>query len=209
MSAAKIDPAGLRRMLLAAADEIIRQEPRLNALDSAVGDGDHGITMRLGCEAVKMRLGELDDAAGFDTILQESGLAFLGVTGGAIGVILAKMLMGAGHAMSATAAMGAPEVKTMLEAMENAIARAGKAKPGDKTILDAVHAAAGAVDINASASEALFQAAAAAKNAADETANMVCRIGRGSKLGDRTLGHPDPGAVSCSIILRAFADAAA
>ena len=71
---AKITPSGLRLMLLAAADAIIREEPRLNALDSAVGDGDHGITMRLGCEAVKKRLGELDAASGFDTLLQESGL---------------------------------------------------------------------------------------------------------------------------------------
>ena len=116
--------------------------------------------------------------------------------------------MGAGLAMTGAAEMGAPESKVMLTAMENAISKAGKAKPGDKTILDAVHAAAGAVDVNASASEALFQAAAAAQKAADETANMVCRIGRGSKLGDCTLGHPDPGAISFSIILRAFAEAA-
>jgi len=93
-----------------------------------------------------------------------------------------------------------------MAAMESAIAQAGKAKPGDKTILDAVHAAVSSVDVRQDISEALSQAACAAARAAEETANMICRVGRASKLGDRSLGHPDPGAVSFSIILQAFAE---
>ena len=208
MIAKNMTVADFRRALLAMADAIIQAEPRLNALDSAAGDGDHGITMRLGFEAVKQRVSELGGDAAFDQLLLESSQAFMGVTGGAIGIILAKMLMGAASALSGKAELGTPELEAMLAAMAASIMKAGKARPGDKTILDAVHAAQeaaqAAVQAQLPLAEALKEAAAAAEAAAQRTADMVCRIGRASRLGDRTLGHPDPGAVSFSIMMRAF-----
>src|SRR6478672_6112277 len=87
---ATLNAADFRRGLFSMADKIIESEARLNALDAAVGDGDHGITMRLGFEAVKQRLTQLEDDATIDRLLVESAQAFMGVTGGAIGVILAK-----------------------------------------------------------------------------------------------------------------------
>jgi len=190
------------------ADKIIQVEARLNALDAAVGDGDHGITMRLGFEAVKQRMTQLEDDATFERFLVESAQAFMGVTGGAIGVILAKMLMGGGTALRGVSEFGTPELSLMLAGMETAVAKAGKVKPGDKTILDAIHAAREAAEAAAQSKQplsvALPAAASAAETAAQRTADMVCRIGRASRLGDRTLGHPDPGAVSFSIMLRAF-----
>ena len=88
--------------------------------------------------------------------------------------------------------------------METAVSAGGKVKPGDKTILDAIHASQEAVDPQQTLAEALSRAEEAAANAAQRTADMICRVGRASRLGSRTLGHPDPGAVSFSIILRAF-----
>jgi len=186
------------------ADKIIQVEARLNALDAAVGDGDHGITMRLGFEAVKQRMTQLEDDATFERFLVESAQAFMGVTGGAIGVILAKMLMGGGTALRGVSEFGTPELSLMLAGMETAVAKAGKVKPGDKTILDAIHAAREAAEAAAQSKQPLSVALPAAASAAQRTADMVCRIGRASRLGDRTLGHPDPGAVSFSIMLRAF-----
>ena len=205
---ATLNAADFRRGLLSMADKIIEVEARLNALDAAVGDGDHGITMRLGFEAVKERVTQLEDNATFDRLLGESAQAFMGVTGGAIGVILAKMLMGAGSALRGVSEFGTPELSLMLAGMETAVGKAGKAKPGDKTILDGIHAAREAAEAAAqskqSLSVALTAAASAAEAAAERTAGMVCRVGRASRLGERTLGHPDPGAVSFSIMLRAF-----
>jgi dihydroxyacetone kinase phosphoprotein-dependent L subunit len=205
---ATLNAADFRRGLLSVADKIIEVEARLNALDAAVGDGDHGITMRLGFEAVKQRLTQLEDDAAFDRLLTEAAQAFMGVTGGAIGVILAKMLMGGGTALRGVSEFGTPELSLMLAGMETAVGKAGKAKPGDKTILDGIHAAREAADAAAQSkhplSVALPAAASAAEAAAERTARMVCRIGRASRLGERTLGHPDPGAVSFSIMLRAF-----
>ena len=199
-------PAEFRRALIAMADAIIASEARLNALDAAAGDGDHGITMRLGFVAVKSRLAQIEENAGFDRLLMESAQAFMGVTGGAIGVILAKMLMGGATALRDIQVIGPAQFSAMLNGMEAAIAKAGKAKPGDKTILDAVHAAAEAAwDSKEELPQTLAAAATAADTAAAQTAEIVCRVGRASRLGDRTLGHPDPGAVSFSIMMRALA----
>ena len=213
MTPGNLTSADFRRILLAISDEIIKAEPRLNALDSAGGDGDHGITMRLGFDAVKQRLRELPNETSFGQSLLESAQAFMNATGGAIGIILAKMFMGGAAALRGATELGAPELQAMLAGMETSIAKAGKVKVGDKTILDGVHAASDAATAAAQAGqpfpEALQAAAIAATAAAHDTANMVCRIGRASRLGERTLGHPDPGAVSFSIIMETFLRAVA
>ena len=213
MTSTGLNVVDLRRALLFIADEIINAESRLNALDAESGDGDHGITMRVGFEAVKQHLEQVDVSVTFEQLLRGAAQVFMQATGGAIGVILAKMLMGAGSVLRGARELGTPELNSMLVAMEAAIAKAGGAKPGDKTILDSVHAACRAAEAafesHRCVSDSLSLAAAAAEAAAEDTANMVCRVGRASRLGERTLGHPDPGAVSFSIMMRAFEQSAA
>ncbi len=205
-----ITPRELREMLVFAAERIAQQESRLNALDGAIGDGDHGITMRLGFEAVKNTIKGLDANAGFATVLNQAGAAFMGATGGAMGVILGRMLMAGGAALRNHQALGPAEYKALLASMETAGAQAGKAKPGDKTVIDAIHAAQEALqgpgEHNEDLTKAASRAATAAETASQETANLVCRVGRASRLGNRALGHPDPGATSFALILRAFAE---
>jgi dihydroxyacetone kinase-like protein len=205
-----ITPPDLRRILCFVADAIGKEEAYLNSLDGAIGDGDHGITMRVGFEAVKAKVGALDASVTIDGVLTESGAAFMGATGGAIGVLLGRMLMSAGVALQGCKEIGTSELRVLLNSMETAVASAGKAKPGDKTILDAVHAANQAVATSAEADQSLpnmlSRASLAAGTAAQNTAGMRARVGRASRLGDRVLGHPDPGAVSFSIIMRAMAE---
>jgi dihydroxyacetone kinase-like protein len=200
----------LRQILAFVAETIGREEAYLNSLDAAIGDGDHGITMRVGFNAVSCKVSSLPDDAGIDTVLREAGLAFMGATGGAIGVLLGRMFMTAGLALKGRQEIGPVDFRTLLGAMETALSSAGKAKPGDKTILDAVHGANQALitsgDLEQDLSATLTLAGDAAKRAAESTAQMLARIGRASRLGDRVLGHPDPGAVSFSIILRAMAE---
>jgi phosphoenolpyruvate---glycerone phosphotransferase subunit DhaL len=197
-------------MLVFVADEIARREAELNALDAAVGDGDHGITMRIGFEAIRDRLGQLDPATSLDGILRESGSAFLGATGGAIGVVMGKMLMAGGKALQGVQEIRAPEFRLLLTAMETSVTTTGKVKPGDRTILDAIHAAAAAATAGESGAKDLDAivdlSASAAQEAARRTADMLCRVGRASRLGTRVLGHPDPGATSLAIMLRAMHD---
>ena len=104
--------------------------------------------------------------------------------------------------------MGPVEFRHWLSAMEASVSRMGKAKPGDKTIVDAIHASCQVASQTDSddIGEVCAQAAEAATLAAQETANMLSAKGRSSRLGERVVGHADPGAVSFSLILKAFAN---
>jgi dihydroxyacetone kinase-like protein len=204
MAITAIDRRGLSQMLVFVAEEIVRREAELNAVDAAVGDGDHGITMRIGFEAIRDRLGQIDPATPIDGILRESGTAFLGATGGAIGVVMGKMLVAGGKALQGVSEIRTPEFRLLLTSMETSVAATGKVKPGDRTILDAIHAAAAAGSSATELDAAVDLSATAAEESARSTANMLCRVGRASRLGNRALGHPDPGATSFAIMLRAM-----
>jgi dihydroxyacetone kinase phosphoprotein-dependent L subunit len=206
-----INSAGLRQLLAAAADSLEREESRLTALDSAIGDGDHGITMRIGFQAVRKATQALPMESLPSQVFATAGQAFMNSTGGAIGVLLGRALRAAGEEIHGQVNIGSAQWKHCLQAMESAVASAGKAKHGDKTLLDPLHAVnevCATVEDDAESSALLSVAAEAAERAAAATSAMRCRVGRASRLGDRALGHPDPGAVSFSIIMRAFADRA-
>lgn len=198
-----MDARALKDGLTLAAAKFHQAEGRLNELDGALGDGDHGITVRIGFDAIRTAIGALDENATPDAILRAAGMAFMGATGGAIGVILGRALSAGGLALRGTPQVGPPEFLAMLKSMENAVAAAGKVKPGDKTILDSIHAAA-AVAPGPDLVETMRAACLAAERGAEETAGWPCKVGRASRLGDRAIGHPDPGAVSFSIFLRAL-----
>lgn len=203
--------AEFRNALLHVSDVVQAQEQYLNGLDSAIGDGDHGITMRVGFAAVRKRLSDLPPDAGPDLLLIEAGKSFMRSTGGAIGVILGRALAAAGTAVPGAAQLGTAQFKSCFRAMEKAVADTGKAKPGDKTLLDPLHAlneAFSSLPEETEIPDLLAAGMAAAEQAAQATANLPCRIGRASRLGDRALGHPDPGAVSFALIVRALAESA-
>ncbi len=209
--ASTINSSELRQLLMAAAENVEREESRLNALDSAIGDGDHGITMRIGFQAVVKATQALQRDSSPGRIWVVGGRAFMNSTGGAIGVLLGRALIAAGEAVRDRNVLAAADWKLFFDAMERAVSTIGKAKPGDKTVLDPLHAVNEAlknINDDMKSADCLLVAANAAERAAGATALMNCRMGRASRLGDRVLGHPDPGAVSFSIITRAFADQA-
>jgi dihydroxyacetone kinase-like protein len=203
-----MNASDLRQMLAYVAESMAREEAYLTSLDSAIGDGDHGITMRLGFQAIREKVQGLPESAGLDAILREAGLAFMGATGGAIGVLLGKMLIAAGATLKGKQEIGATEFQALLAAMETALVAAGKAQPGDKTLLDAVHAANQALAAESAQDlrTALKVASEGARRGAESTAQMTARLGRSSRLGDRALGNPDPGATSFYIILRSITE---
>jgi dihydroxyacetone kinase-like protein len=209
MKTACINAMAVRGLLLHAATRIEAAEAELNGFDSAIGDGDHGITMRLGFQAMRRRLSELPEGMALGQVLREAGKAFMGSTGGAIGVLLGRALINAGAAIPEAQDVGPDELKKVFGAMERAVAETGKAKPGDKTMLDPLHAINEVLSgSDGDVCELLSIAAQVAQTAARGTANMVCRLGRASRLGDRVLGHPDPGAMSFALIVAAFAEQA-
>jgi dihydroxyacetone kinase-like protein len=191
----KMDARDLKDALALAAARFDQEEARLNALDGAIGDGDHGITMRIGFNAIRSELAALEGDPTLEVILRRAGTAFMGATGGAIGVIFGKALISGGMALRGITQTGPSEFVAILKSMESAVAVAGKTKPGDKTILDSMHAAAGVTPLP-DLVQTMRAACLAAEQGAAETANWPCKVGRASRLGERAIGHPDPGAVS-------------
>jgi phosphoenolpyruvate---glycerone phosphotransferase subunit DhaL len=201
----------LRACVLAATRAVEASRDELSRLDSAAGDGDHGVTMALAARAVRKTLDDAPDVGG-EALVTRLAMA-MGSVGGAIGPIYATSLLAVAARMrSLPSAPGAPSVEYLAAcaaAAESAIAALGGAKPGDKTVLDALHPATEALQ-NAkdeSVAHALSAAASAAGEGAAATAELVAVVGRASRLGERSRGMADPGASSLALILESVAQA--
>ena len=184
------------------------EKGRLNELDGVIGDGDHGVTMAIGFRALRQALQGLNADVTIDQVFKTAGLAFLTAAGGAVGPLMGTMLCDTGEAFNGRVTFGAEEVVWMLEIMEKAMVRRGKAQLGDKSMLDALHPAviAAREAEGKDMAEILGRAADAAAIGARSTSGMISRIGRSSRLGERTLGHEDAGANSIALMLRALAE---
>lgn len=196
-------------VLGAICDEIERSKDYLCELDAALGDGDHGVSMAKSFAAVKATLPDLADQE-VSAILHSAGMTLISEVGGAMGPLFGTAFLRAGKVVAGKSSLAPADVAEMLAAAEAGIVQRGKAQPGDKTMLDAIHpaveAARQAEAAGADVAGVLAAAADAAEAGAAATKNLVAKVGRASRLGERTLGHQDPGATSASIILRVAAN---
>lgn len=190
-------------------DAVESAKGRLNELDGAIGDGDHGVTMSIGLRAVKGALGSLGDQANLEQVFKTAGQSFMTAAGGAIGALVGTMWTDTGKVLAGQTTFGPVECRQMLDTMEAAVVRRGKAKLGDKTLLDALHPAVlAAKEVKEDDLTAILQAVAeSAEAGAQSTTNMISRLGRSSRLGNRTLGHQDAGATSLALMLGTVRDA--
>ncbi|MBS3647804.1 dihydroxyacetone kinase subunit L [Pseudaminobacter sp. 19-2017] len=168
----------------------------LCALDGVIGDADHGIAMEQGMNAAA-EAAKTVEAGTLQDVFNAAAKAFLNAVGASSGPLYATAFLRAGKAAGARPSMTAGELRTVIVAMRDGIVQRGKAEPGQKTMLDAWAPAAQAAEAGADA-EAI---AAAARDGAEATRQMVATLGRAARLGDRSLGHPDPGAVSASMLV--------
>jgi dihydroxyacetone kinase-like protein len=181
----------------------------LCALDSIAGDGDHGLAMGMAAKAIRQRLAH-DPPPDLTSLIDLLAEQF-GAVGGSMGALLSVAFSALDDRVAANGALTGAQVADYLAAVLEALTEFGGAKPGDKTIVDAVagahEAAAAAAERGTGAAEALSAAAAGANAGAESTAGMVARIGRASRLGERSRGSVDPGARSFALVLTAVADA--
>ena len=213
----------LVRWLRLAGARVAAARELLTDLDAAIGDGDHGINMDRGFRELVRRLDESHLADGPPaSILEGAGRALLGTVGGASGALYGRGFQRAGAALlvpgdgeAVAGADRAREASAVIAfgAAVQAIAALGRAATGEKTMLDALvpscAAFEAAVGARATFEVAARRAAEAAEAGAEATIPLVATKGRASYLGERSIGHRDPGAVSSAILLRALADAAA
>jgi dihydroxyacetone kinase-like protein len=195
------------RMIRAAADKIRANRDDLSKLDSAIGDGDHGMTIARAMGIAEKVIAESDKKE-LKGLLKDVGWGVMGVDGGATGPLLGSFLMGLGNGIDELERIDCPMLAAMFEAGLAAVRRQSKAQIGDKTLMDAllpaVDAMRRAADEGKSIREALQQAAKAAEDGAISTKEFKARFGRAKNLGERTIGCQDPGATSMALIFQGF-----
>jgi phosphoenolpyruvate---glycerone phosphotransferase subunit DhaL len=185
------------------ASAVEAEADHLTQLDSAIGDGDHGVNMTRGFRAV---VAALEDGAPPGRQLVTAGKTLVSTVGGASGPLWGLALRRAGRAVGDAETIDGPALVSALEAALAAVVELGAAERGDKTMVDALAPAVEA--LRERVGDGLDPALAAAADAADEgaraTTPMQARKGRASYLGERSVGHQDPGATSTALIVRAL-----
>jgi len=181
----------------------------LTRLDSAIGDADHGANMDRGFAAVVDKLTAVADKD-IGAILKQTGMTLVSTVGGAGGPLYGTLFMRAGAATDGKLELSASDFAGALEAGLAGVQQRGKAATGEKTMVDALTPACAAlrqaVEDGASLSAALEAAAAAAEQGMNATIPMLATKGRASYLGERSIGHQDPGATSSYLLIRCAAD---
>jgi dihydroxyacetone kinase-like protein len=182
----------------------------LTRLDSAIGDGDHGVNMARGFRAVLMRLEGLADKD-FSSLFRAVSMALIGKVGGAAGPLYGSFYLAIGKQLGSTDEAGDADLAAALRGGYDGVVARGRAQVGDKTMLDAMDPAftalSEAVASGVELGPALDRAAAAAAEGMKATIPMIARKGRASYLGERSRDHQDPGATSSQLIVQALADA--
>ena len=191
---------------------VAEQKQYLTGLDAAIGDGDHGINMDRGFQTVMVKLAQVRDKdAG--TLLKTTGMALVGSVGGAGGPLYGTFFLRAGAALDGKAEVSDKDLVGALEAGLKGVVERGKANRNDKTMVDAlapaIERARQYVDEGAPLEEAIAAAADAAEEGMKATIPLKALKGRASYLGDRSIGHQDPGATSSYLMLRALSDSLA
>jgi dihydroxyacetone kinase-like protein len=190
------------------AERIHAARDELTALDSAIGDADHGINMDRGMTAVHELLPTLADGD-IGSLFKQSGMKLISTVGGASGPLYGTFFLRLGTALAGVADVTPQQLAEAFKAGLDGVIARGKAELDDKTMVDAMTPAVAALQDGAAGSwtDALAEAARAAAAGRDKVTPLAARKGRASYLGDRSAGHQDPGATSTTILFESLRDA--
>ncbi|MET0965650.1 MAG: dihydroxyacetone kinase subunit DhaL [Nakamurella sp.] len=207
------DTAGTVTAIKAVAATVAEHRVELTHLDRDIGDGDHGENLARGFTAVVGKLDALDQASATPgDVLKLVATTLISTVGGAAGPLFGTAFLRAATSVGKAETLDAEAIVTALTAARDGVVARGKAESGDKTMVDAltpaVTAAKEAAGDGADVSKVLAAAADAATAGAVATTPLQARKGRASYLGERSKGHPDPGATSTGYLLQALAAAA-
>ncbi|OKB64954.1 dihydroxyacetone kinase subunit L [Serratia marcescens] len=188
-----------------------RERDFLTQLDTEIGDADHGLNMNRGFNKVVEKLPSVADKdIGF--ILKNTGMTLLSSVGGASGPLFGTFFIRAAQAANAKQSLDLAELHQMMQEGVEGVVMRGKAEPGDKTMCDVwwpvVESLGQSAQQKLSVAEALQRAAEGAERAVESTITMQARKGRASYLGERSIGHQDPGATSVMLMMKTLAEVA-
>ena len=201
-----MDAGTIRRWLTEAATAVREQRDYLTQLDAAIGDADHGTNMDRGFTAVVEKLDGLDGSPG--KLLTTAGSTLVSTVGGASGPLWGTALRRAGRQLGDAEDFDLTELAQAFDAALAGVVELGAAQEGDKTMVDALAPVVRTLHERATAGDGLAEALAAARAAGDEgmraTTPLQASKGRASYLGERSIGHQDPGATSTALIIAAL-----
>ncbi|AZQ39421.1 dihydroxyacetone kinase subunit L [Streptomyces cyaneochromogenes] len=195
-----LDADFFRRWMTATAAAVDREAERLTALDSPIGDADHGSNLQRGFTAVATTL-EKEDPQTPGAILMLAGRQLISTVGGASGPLYGTLLRRTGKALGDAGEVSEEQFAQALRTGVDAVMVLGGAAPGDKTMIDALVPAVDALG------DGFTAARAAAEEGALATTPLQARKGRASYLGERSIGHQDPGATSSALLIAGLAEA--
>ncbi|PKU23879.1 dihydroxyacetone kinase subunit DhaL [Telmatospirillum siberiense] len=202
----ELTQAEMRVWIWEAAAVIDKNSALLCDLDAAIGDGDHGANMTRGFAAVLKKLEGGAVAGDLGAFFKTIGMTLLSTVGGAAGPLYGGFFLELGKQSAGRTSLDGPSLAVLIEAGLADIKRRGKAEPGDKTMVDALVPAVEAMKAAGGDLAAVTRAGAeAARLAATNTAPLQARKGRASYLGERSIGHQDPGANSAALLLESLA----
>jgi phosphoenolpyruvate---glycerone phosphotransferase subunit DhaL len=198
--------AALDRWVRSFALLVAENKELLTDLDAAIGDGDHGTNMDRGMRAVVDALDDTTPGAA-SALLNKVGITLVSTVGGASGPLFGTFFLRAGASLDDTSDISLAQLTSAFRAGLEGIVARGKAEAGDKTMYDALAPAVNALDSAVSEgmnkAEALKLALVAAESGRDATTPMLARKGRASYLGERSVGHQDPGATTVALLVAA------
>ena len=202
---AVLSSADVRSMLLAVSQAVINNVDLLTDADIATGDGDHGIGMQRGFEAALEAL-EADGDLTIQDVFKKTGMAIMSKTGGAAGAVFGTFFLGGAGAFEGAEVLTPANFSVFLEQAKVAVSKRGGVEEGAKTMLDAVAFAERSVSAtDAKVIGGVLKAAhEGALAGVEATKHMIASTGKARSLGERSIGHPDPGAISVSIIFGAM-----
>jgi dihydroxyacetone kinase-like protein len=208
-----VDATTVRQWFEGSAVALHEQRDYLTQLDAAIGDADHGTNMDRGFASVVAKLEELDGATPPGKTLVLAGSTLVSTVGGASGPLWGTALRRAGRSMGESETFDGAALALAFEAALEGVVELGAAQPGDKTMVDALEPAVRVLRERVDGGSPVGQAVTAAREAAEEgmqaTVPLQASKGRASYLGERSIGHQDPGATSTVFILRALEQAVA
>jgi len=200
----------LRQWMTLFAASIREAEAQLTELDAAIGDGDHGVNMCRGMNAVAEKLDSLA-LADLSSQMRVISMTLMSSIGGASGPLYGAFFLQASHATLHKSELGPADLTAAMEAGYRGVVQLGKAAVGDKTMVDTMAAAVRSLRASCTRHEALPEALRACRNAgrlaAEGTIPMVARKGRASYLGERSAGTQDPGATSAALLFDSLSQA--
>ena len=198
--------AALDRWVRSFALLVAENKDLLTDLDAAIGDGDHGANMDRGMRAVLVALDDTPPVTA-SALFNKVGMTLVSTVGGASGPLFGTFFLRAGGSFGDTAEISLAQLAAALRAGLEGIVARGKAEAGDKTMYDALAPAVDALDSAVSEgmdkADAVKLASVAAESGRDATTPMLARKGRASYLGERSVGHQDPGATTVALLMAA------